>query len=426
MPDESNVMALYHRFYGDYPDPGFWQWLMQNPQAAKRPFWMPMTDDAYARGFLRKNWDIYQQSQQPVAQAPAQTPASETPPAPDVSMNVDWNNPAGQAGQPTPPEIYVDPQTGHAFMWDDFMKTWQDLGVASQAQRGLSPAEAWQLNLQQQQMAQQDELNRANLMLQWNSQMAQLSAHPRNWIEAYYFAKMPKPWQPQNVAPDILWENMTPQERGYLVQHPGVEDWMQSIAPEEMAAMKAGWGIGWGNPQTARELGVTQGSAAQRWQAQGYPGGELSMPNVPESGLGSFDPYYDVMTATTPAQAPFPVDLDLTDEEKLAASEALGLNEGVAPPPPPPNLPPELAELMPWIGANQPLPYPEEAPNQPVKTPSGQWWTRTPWTTREMALGLAEYTGRPAAELLQHMALMQPNEPSGAGRLRWRPARQYA
>lgn len=60
-----------------------------------------------------------------------------------------------------------------------------------------------------------------------------------------------------------------------------------------------------------------------------------------------------------------------------------------------------------------------------VTTPSGQQWAQTPWSVREGLRGYTEWTGkRPYPEILEHMAMMQPETPAGAGRTRWMPKRQ--
>lgn len=58
-------------------------------------------------------------------------------------------------------------------------------------------------------------------------------------------------------------------------------------------------------------------------------------------------------------------------------------------------------------------------------TPSGQQWTRTPWSVREGLRGYTEFAGfRPYQDILEHMAQMAPRTPVGAGRTRWAPATQ--
>lgn len=81
-----------------------------------------------------------------------------------------------------------------------------------------------------------------------------------------------------------------------------------------------------------------------------------------------------------------------------------------------------------------PAPYwlPKFAPGQTegrpiskenIPTPSGQQWLSTPWSERQGLAGYTEWAGfRPFRDILESMAMAQPNTPS-AGR-GWRPAQQ--
>ncbi len=58
-----------------------------------------------------------------------------------------------------------------------------------------------------------------------------------------------------------------------------------------------------------------------------------------------------------------------------------------------------------------------------VVTPSGQQWGATPWSARQGLKGYTEWSGgRGFQDVLEQMAMMQPETP--AGRPQWRPARQ--
>jgi len=60
-----------------------------------------------------------------------------------------------------------------------------------------------------------------------------------------------------------------------------------------------------------------------------------------------------------------------------------------------------------------------------VTTPSGQQWTRTPWSVREGLRGYTDWAGgRAYQDILEQMAMMQPRTPVGAGRTQWQPAVQ--
>jgi len=62
-----------------------------------------------------------------------------------------------------------------------------------------------------------------------------------------------------------------------------------------------------------------------------------------------------------------------------------------------------------------------------VTTPSGQQWTRTPWSVREGLRGYTDWAGgRAYQDILEQMAMMQPRTPVGAGRTQWQPAVQRA
>jgi len=95
-------------------------------------------------------------------------------------------------------------------------------------------------------------------------------------------------------------------------------------------------------------------------------------------------------------------------------------------------------ELQHAMGKTSPPPAPSWLPNfvpsqvtgqtiskAPVVTPSGQQLAATPWSTREGLSGYAEWAGyRPWTDVLEHMAMMAPETPTGAGRYGWAPRKQ--
>ena len=67
----------------------------------------------------------------------------------------------------------------------------------------------------------------------------------------------------------------------------------------------------------------------------------------------------------------------------------------------------------------------------PIKTPSGQMWTRTPPSQQQM---LQEYAGwakshcpelRSWEDIIWHMKQMMPKTPQGVERIRWKPPEQH-
>jgi len=170
----------------------------------------------------------------------------------------------------------------------------------------------------------------------------------------------------------------------------------EQMSPEELGLHLAYQGMAGGGYSPEREAEMRYGPD---WQS--YMGGELA---AYEPGLGQ-------LGAELVSRAQL--------QEAIAGASPTAEEEVYYPALPP--LPEALAELMPWVAPGEMI-----SGEQPMKTPSGQWWARTPWTEREMALGLGEFTGRPASEVLEHMALMLPEEPRGVRAKRWRPARQMA
>ena len=86
-----------------------------------------------------------------------------------------------------------------------------------------------------------------------------------------------------------------------------------------------------------------------------------------------------------------------------------------------PDVPKWLPEFVPTLQAG------EEITKEPIVTPSGQQWGRTPGAQREGLRGYAEWTGRrPYEDILQEMRSMLPRDPRGAGQQRFTPARQMA
>lgn len=86
-----------------------------------------------------------------------------------------------------------------------------------------------------------------------------------------------------------------------------------------------------------------------------------------------------------------------------------------------PPAPAWLQRFVPGTIAGQPI------QKLPVTTPSGQQWSRTPWSVKEGLRGYAEWAGyRPYEDIVGHMAMMQPQTPRGAGSQSWRPIRQWA
>lgn len=60
-----------------------------------------------------------------------------------------------------------------------------------------------------------------------------------------------------------------------------------------------------------------------------------------------------------------------------------------------------------------------------VVTPSGQQWSQTPWSVREGLRGYMGWSGgKSYQDMLEKMAMTQPNTPYGAGRTSWSPATQ--
>jgi len=100
-------------------------------------------------------------------------------------------------------------------------------------------------------------------------------------------------------------------------------------------------------------------------------------------------------------------------EAKLAEVRARPLGT-----PPAPEWLPQFAETQ---IAGQPI------TKARTRTPSGQLYAQTPWSVREGLRGYTEWAGyRPYSEILEHMLMMQPEAPMGAGRVRWQPPAQFA
>ena len=91
-------------------------------------------------------------------------------------------------------------------------------------------------------------------------------------------------------------------------------------------------------------------------------------------------------------------------------------------------LPARLPPAPSWLTGFVPtLQAGEQITKQPIVTPSGQQWARTPGAQREGLRGYAEWTGgRPYGDILQEMRSMLPREPRGVGYKRYTPARQWA
>jgi len=104
-------------------------------------------------------------------------------------------------------------------------------------------------------------------------------------------------------------------------------------------------------------------------------------------------------------------------ERQVSESSPGGLPQPERPTAPP--APGWLPQFTSGQTAGQPI------TKQPVVTPSGQQWTKTPWSVREGLRGYTEFVGRkPYQEMLEEMAMMQTRTPRGAGQTRWSPARQ--
>jgi len=78
--------------------------------------------------------------------------------------------------------------------------------------------------------------------------------------------------------------------------------------------------------------------------------------------------------------------------------------------------------MQPMVGVSRVTP---EMSTMDIPTPSGQAWSRMPWSQREQYAGFVDFAGKkPFADILDTMSIMQTGTPSGAGRARVKPAFQ--
>ena len=339
------------------------------------------------------------------------------------------------------------------------------LSAWERAQLGLSEAELG--------------LSYAQLEEERQARLAGLMAQPSDWIKRWYamqsgqYPEAPKPWYTKGggLAGVAGWEAMTPEERGNWIDRYKYSQWA-NLHPDIQRQVQMGYGF----PKALPGQGISYGEEFPGFEeapqdkypygtfgeAPVKPSGEVIIKGVPELtpeqygqqelarwtgkptstftqqppwqtfGARGGAPAINVKTSPT-GETSVNIKPDLTQTRfgggqipvKTAPGEQL---VGAAPPKTrrggaqQPSAPPTtewLAQFAPWLTTGEPI-----SPGA-IPTPSGQLWGRTPWSVREGLRGFAEFAGgRPLIDIEEHLAMMLPEEPRGAGYGRWRPAMQ--
>jgi len=316
---------------------------------------------------------------------------------------------------------------------------------------GISPYDQWGMGFQERQLAQQMAREQARLQSEREERLINLTAQPRRWIDAHLLARamaQAKPWTPQTtrtsevLAGNMPYEYMTPEE---LSLHTAYQERIGGYSPERVAEWRYGEPVSYVEPERtwARQPWESQKTWTPRvadpyaqfryepslWGAEPTTTlGELAFQPTPyETEYPGVQPFGIYPGAELAAYEDYnlPRQLGVGFVSPAEIAEAIA---GASPTaeeeeyyPQYPFLPEELAEVMPWVTPGEMI-----SPERPMKTPSGQLWYKMPWDVQEQALGLAEFTGRPAREVLGQMRIMAPKEPLGIGRKRWQPALQRA
>ena len=94
-----------------------------------------------------------------------------------------------------------------------------------------------------------------------------------------------------------------------------------------------------------------------------------------------------------------------------------------------PSVPSWLPQFAPGVGKLTPAGT--ELTKVPIKVPSGQLWSRTPWSVQQGLAGYADWAmGAPGVmsyeDLMAQQAMMQPVTPAGVTNPYYRPRRQWA
>ena len=234
------------------------------------------------------------------------------------------------------------------------------------------------LGLSREQLAFQREQAAGQLRLQEQERLAQLRAHPRNWIEAWFFEK-----------------GMTPPAPQY---QPTVGDWGQMM-------------------RTAAESSLAQAMSALNLAAQQQPGSMLPGDGEATTAAAKRGMELLKIAAAQEKSAEQAEAIWAKERPQILAAQARMPTR-----PAPPTTPPAPAGQ--WLGLAG-LTQGEPITKERTRVASGQLWGEIPWSQREMLGGYLEYASPMGVPTLQdYEELVRSHLPRTTERLgRRRPAR---